>query len=1060
MNYKALFLIATMLSMLALVPLNSANAMTVPNTTQFTELTTGGPQTLDPNAAYDTASSEVIFNILPALCYFDFTDTAKFIPWLSDNWPGYGDTATGNAIVPQPPRQWVFSTATLNPVDPIYSHWTRYDKVDALDYVLGDWVDSGTPGILGFSDTVTFKFIPCNTPSPIYTWTNTTNFNPTSPVGSTWEDSKYNYTITVWEDNGNGYLDFCDYINAYCTETKKTYLYHVETVTLIGNTYTLTLKAAKAIQFHVHSLELDGLYYLTLDPLFIDQTWYFHINPNYPWQGTGFGNVTGYDMEYSIERGMVMDISGGPQWMFYGALLASGTSRSYNVPWRSSSSPYNPLLPDDVGWLGWRIDNAIETNGTWVWFNLAAPFAPFQQILCQTWASPLCKEWLINMPPETTYGQRNWNASWHVTPGDYNTWGKFCRPKLPGPLGFAEQSVTTPKFIGCAAYYLDYIDSSTGYWRLKSFKFGGAPWITINDAGMVDWTKPHLDTIIHEVVLEWATRKERFLSNDPDTQADMVTIERLYTTDPDLLDAIAAGDVRYMTQLPTLSADALFFAYDLLDDSVTEWVPKLGGVANKTLLSDRYMRLGLIYSFNVTEYIDADFFGEAVPLHDPIIYGIAYANETKHATMYYNINVAKATYCFKMAWGGSDPTPWDLGKYDVDPHPGDEVPGKAWTLGFDIPIEPFPPGPIREDPILSIKAVVENLISPSPGKFVIENNPLAWDAGLNALYAGRLNCFMLGWIVDFPDPNDWDVPFMSTYGDFSGFQNIHYGDGTLNWNSKGNIKGFPYTNWNGDTITSIDNDYVDGLITSGISYTDPATRQKIYTEEEDIFYAEAGTMMLEQPAARHYERTWVQGWFYSAIYYGLMFYGPSTAMRLWKADPATVKRNVIAVARGQLGGSWTKLVSVKNWGQIPELVDITETVKNSTGDLVESSYVEVWLNPGQEYDFTATGGDTGPIITVTLTIERSHTYPDPMVTHVNPGDLGGDKPVAHFFHFDGKCNASDIPLFLQCYRTPHPPEQWLGDLGSGTPVAHFGVFDGVCDQKDIPLFLICYRRDA
>jgi len=1047
MNYKAIFLIAAILSMTVLIPINSANAtMTVPNPTQFTELTLGGPQTLDPNAAYDTASSEIIFNILPALCYFDFVDTNRFIPWLSDYWPGYG-VVEGNGILPLAPKQWVFSSAVVNPANPIYSHWTRYDKIDALDYVLGEWEDNGNH-ILDYCDNITFKFIPCNTPVPIYAWTNTTNFNPSSPVGSTWTDGTNNYIITVWEDNGNGYLDFCDFISAYCSNTK-TYLYHVETLTLVGNTYTLTLKAARTAKFHVHDLALDGLYYLVLDPLFIEETWYFHINPNFPWQGTGFGNVTGYDMEYSIERGMVMDISGGPQWMFYSALLASGTSRSYNVPWRTSvSNPYNPLLPDDVGYLGWRIDNAIETNGTWVWFNLAAPFAPFQQILCQTWASPLCKEWLINMPPETTYGQRNWNASWHVTPGDYNTWGKFCRPKLPGPLGFAEQSTTTPKFIGSAAYYLDYVDSATGYWRLKSFA----------SAGMVDWTKPHIDIVIHEVVLEWATRKERFLSNDPDTQADMVTIERLYTQDPDLLAAEADGRVRYMTQLPTLQADALFFAYDILDDSVTEWVPKLGGVANKTLLSDRYMRLGLIYSFNVTEYIDADFFGEAVPLHDPIIYGIAYSNETKHATMYYNINVAKATWCFKMAWGGSDPTPMNLDT-GYDSNTADEVPGDAWNLGFDIPIEPFPPGPIREDPILSMKAVIENLISPTPGWFTIEDNALAWDAGLNALYSGQLNCFMLGWIVDFPDPNDWDVPFMSTYGDFSGFQNIHYGDGTLNWNSKGNIKGFPYTNWKGDTIHSINNTYVDGLIASGISFTDPATRQKIYTEEEDIFYAEAGTEMMEQPSARHYERVWVQGWFYSAIYYGLMFYGPGTAMRLWKEDPATVYRSVGATARMELGGSWHKYVTVKNLGEIPEFIDLYEQV-SASGHEVESHYIEFWLNPGQEYDFEASGSDTGPI-TVTLTIERSRTYLDPMCTYQYAGDVGSRIGSTNtWFVFDFAVTSTDLQLLRTVYKgyDTDPNHIWVSDVGSRVVSTNlYFVFDGQVTSADLQLLRVVYK---
>ena len=787
-----------MLSMIVLIPTSAHASITVPNPTQFTELTLGGPETLDPAWAYDTASSEVIFNIIQSLCFFDFVDTNRFIPWLSDWWPGY-DTIEGHGIQPSPPATHEFTNTTnVDVANPVSSHWTR----KGIDYTL-----TAAGGTLAYC----------------------TNIN------MTWV---YDATKGATED-----LE-----------------YHVEKITLVGNTY-----------------------HLTVTPLFYNQTWYFHINPNFPWQGTGYGNVTPYDVEYSIERGMVMDHSGGPQWMFFGPLVGIGGSRDGTFNWPKYKY-YNASLPDETARLGRRIDDAVESNSTYVWFNLVSPYAPFQQILCQTWGSVLCAQWTINLPADPV-GGKNWNASWHVTPGDYHSWIPYNNPPTPGPLGFAANSLTTPKYIGSGSYYLDYVDPASGYWRLKSFA---------NAGGGGQWSKPHLDTVIHEVVLEWADRKARFLSDDPATQADMVTIERLYTTDPDLVAAIDNGRVRYMKDLPTLSADAIFFCYDYANPTPSNmtYMHMLGGVPKRDLLSDRYMRLGLIYSFNASDYIQSDYLGEAIELHDPIIYGIAYANATKHSLMHYTIDIAKATWCFKMAWGGSDPTPMDL-YTGIDPTPGDEVPGAAWTQGFEVKIEPFPPGPIREDPVIYIKTVVENLISPTPGKFKVDNIPLAWKTGLTQMYSGNLGAYVVGWIVDFPDPHDWDVPFMATYGDFSYFQCINYGQGKMNWHplgdyGKGPNNGFPYTNWEGHTLNSINNSYVDGLIDEGIALVDPAVRQKLYTEEEDIFYAEAATLMSVQPSARHYERVWVQGWFYSAIYYGLMFAGPDTAMWLWKEDPATV----------------------------------------------------------------------------------------------------------------------------------------------------------------------------
>jgi len=82
-------------------------------------------------------------------------------------------------------------------------------------------------------------------------------------------------------------------------------------------------------------------------------------------------DLTPEDVEYSFERGMVQDYVAGPQWMLFEPLLGIESSRK-------SGGALIPLSD---------ITSAVQVDGQWVQFNLAQKYAPFLQILCQTWAS-------------------------------------------------------------------------------------------------------------------------------------------------------------------------------------------------------------------------------------------------------------------------------------------------------------------------------------------------------------------------------------------------------------------------------------------------------------------------------------------------------------------------------------------------------------------------------------------------------------------------------------------------------------------------------------------------
>jgi peptide/nickel transport system substrate-binding protein len=824
--------------------------------------------------------------------------------------------------------------------------------------------------------------------------------DPYNPVGSSWTRKAITYELSAWTDNGDTYLGSGDSVT-------------------MSWVFNATMNAKENLVYSVDKFELLGsTYKLTLIPTWIAQTWYFHIRENVPWQDKFFdptagavvpsgqtGYVTPFDVEYSIERGMVLDRSGGPQWMFYEPLTTRFGSRTWNIPTRST---FDPTKPDETGKVGRIIDDAIESNATHVWFNLAMPYAPFMQILSQTWGGIVCANWTINLPADPQ-GGKNWNASWHQTPGDYWSWIAFNKPKSPGPMGF--------RMLGCGPYYLDYIDTITQYWRLRKFDgfYGG-------------WDKPHVSLIVHQVVAEWATRKARFLSDDPGTQADTIAIERSNVDDPDLLAAISANRVRYMANLASLSADGLAFSYDYrcydfdLEPPTSYWQYIGDGagswIFNRTLFSDRDLRLAFIYAFNVTQYIHEVWLDEAVPIHDPVIYGIAFANATKHALMYYNKDVALATYHFKMAWGGRDP--------DGIPNSGDEIPGEIWNKGFKIPLIYSPDvSEARRVPAEMMEYVIENEIE-WPAGVTADVMPIGvpWDQAMEEFSEGYYTTFICGWLADFPHPHNWVMPYMSIYGDFSYYQCLDYGRPNItkmNWHPQGDYKPGPggyYINWEGKVVNDINNTYVEDLIGTGIGLTNPVQAQKLYTELEDIFYAEALTLMLYQPSGRRYERTWVQGWFYNSIYPGPMFYGE---MRIWKQDPATVTRNL--EVEGAIGsGSWTIQVTVKNTGQVPEFYTLEVKYWKADGTSVVLATVNGWLRPGEAITSTFIPVGAGPLglayrarVWQTWQLPQISEKKYTQMISLKPGDLGSGPPPK-YWKFDGKVDGYDLALFINAQK--------------------------------------------
>ena len=212
-------------------------------------------------------------------------------------------------------------------------------------------------------------------------------------------------------------------------------------------------------------------------------------------------DLTPEDVEYSFERAMVQDKSGGPVWVILEPLLGVYGTRDGDG---------NIIVPFE------DIDKAVEVVGDTVVFHLAIPFAPFMQILTQSWASILDKEWCAE------------NGCWDGKP---ETYPDYNNPEIE-PL--------KEKVMGSGPFQLD-------YWT-HGVEFS----ITKNEASAVRTAK--IDRVIVKVISEWSTRKLLFLEG---------TVDICFVPIPFKTEVEGAPGIRSFQNLPKLDASCIFFNYDI-----------------------------------------------------------------------------------------------------------------------------------------------------------------------------------------------------------------------------------------------------------------------------------------------------------------------------------------------------------------------------------------------------------------------------------------------------------------------------------------------------------------
>ena len=395
-----------------------------------------------------------------------------------------------------------------------------------------------------------------------------------------------------------------------------------------------------------------------------------------------------------------------------------------------------------------------------------------------SWANPflqiLCGTWASIVDKE-----------WCIANGDWDgTEATWQNPKWHNP---------TP-----GTSVLHKIANGTGPWKLNLWDLGVQIKLEKN-ANYWRGSVP-FDRVITQVVDEWTTRKLALLAGD----ADCVYVPRMYIHE---LDDVA--DLNRYQDLPDLTFDAFFFNYNIASSSAYIGSGRLDGAGIPlNFFSDADVRKGFCYAFDYATYIKDAFLGGAEQRGSPVVEGLLYYNPD--AKMY-SCDLTKAVEHLKAAWGG-----------------------QVWDKGFTFTVL-YNSGNVPRKTACEILAGNMAKINP---KFRVKIQPMAWPTILQAIVTKDTPMFQIGWMADFPDPDNFVTPFMDSHGTFSMYQ-------------------------------SYNNPHVDELIEQGRLSTNPTQRQAIYYELQQIYYNDAPGIMLVQPMGRRFFTKYIHGFYFNPMIPGL-----------------------------------------------------------------------------------------------------------------------------------------------------------------------------------------------
>ncbi len=525
-------------------------------------------------------------------------------------------------------------------------------------------------------------------------------------------------------------------------------------------------------------------------------------------------DMTPSDFEYTFERGLIQSDVNGPQWLLIEPLLGYGSG---DITEEIADGEYAGD-PDGLR-ANASPDELVavcEKAKASVEADDEAGTLTFN--LAQPWGpwlATLAQSWGSVMDKEWAIENGAWD-------GSCETWQDYYSP---GPANDELNEIIN----GTGPYKLEYwtpseewvLTANEDYWRAEGDEmWPGGP------SGA-----PSIKRVVRTLVDEWGTRFAILQAGDAENVAvpaanrpqadefvgeicDYETNECTPTENPN-------AALRKWPNLPSVSRTNVFMNFDLSQEEGTN--PYIGsGLLDGNgippdFFQDIHVRKAFNYCFDYEGFIADAQNGEGIRNNGPIIYGmLGYNNDGPM----YDFDVDMCAEEMALAWDGA-----------------------VAETGFRVQMA-YNTGNVTRQ---TACAMLQSSFASINSAYQIECLGLPWPTMLRAFRAGQLPLTASGWIEDIHDPHNWVQPF--TVGTYGGRTNLP------------------------EDLSA----QFGEMVTAGVLAADPAEREQIYFDLQQLFYDEAVQITLSQAAGTRYEQRWVQDWYYNPIMFAGYFYAYSLA---------------------------------------------------------------------------------------------------------------------------------------------------------------------------------------
>jgi peptide/nickel transport system substrate-binding protein len=529
--------------------------------------------------------------------------------------------------------------------------------------------------------------------------------------------------------------------------------------------------------------------------------------------------LTPHDVAFTLQRFILQGGSSSPAWIYVQPVLGAQYTDPTNL-----IDPTGKLI-DDVAALQkadpaklkaacTQVTDAIKADDSanTVTMKLAQPWGPLLSIMAN-FGAITDQKWIAA------------NGGWD---GSCDTWQKFY---FPGYDAINKLNIGTQEN-GSGPFKIDHVAAGQEVDLVANPDY----WVTtpLWDGGPTG--APKLQKVIIKNIDDFATRLATYQAGDADS------ISPGSRTDWPQLDTLAGatcdaskGDCQQqdtstpdmaglrLTNLPLVTHTEAWFTFDIDTTGGNNFIGsgKLDGNGiPANFFDDINIRQAFSQCFDFDTFIKQVYQGQATQVTTIMLPGEpGYDAKAPH----YTFDKDKCTAAFKAS---------TLKSAD----------GKSlWDTGFRFTMAYNTGNTLRQ----TIGLIFQQDLAQINPKFIVDIEAIPWSAFLSAAAAHKLPVFVVGWQEDYPDPHDWVVPFASTGGNYSTWQNLP------------------------KSISAT----FDPLIQAGVKETDPTKRADIYKQFNQLFHDQATELPMVLATNQMYFQRWDNN-VYTNPFYGWLYYYP------------------------------------------------------------------------------------------------------------------------------------------------------------------------------------------